>query len=125
MGDANFDDRRVHCCRLWSYAADRRLASGISSEHKRAHCHRRSLRPDAPSTIHRHFPRALWRRCGALADALFTDGLSHNVIAYSLLARKEEQQMMKKFGDKYRAYQQRVPMFLPDQVRLAKGFRRI
>ena len=58
--------------------------------------------------------------------ALFGEGVVHwptlfsltafpiIVIAYSLLARKEEQQMMKKFGDKYRAYQQRVPMFLPD-----------
>src|SRR5258708_36238999 len=59
--------------------------------------------------------------------ALFGEGLIHwptlfsltalpiIVIAYSLLARKEEQQMMKHFGDKYRAYQQRVPMFLPDR----------
>ncbi len=37
------------------------------------------------------------------------------VIAYSLLARNEEQQMVKEFGDKYRAYQQRVPMFWPDR----------
>src|SRR5216684_3887586 len=59
--------------------------------------------------------------------ALFGEGVVHwptlfslttypiIVIAYSLLARKEEQQMMKKFGDKYRAYQQRVPMFLPNR----------
>src|SRR5258708_35592591 len=57
--------------------------------------------------------------------ALFGEGVVHwptlfslsafpiIVIAYSLLAQKEEQQMIKKFGDKYRAYQQRVPMFLP------------
>jgi len=57
--------------------------------------------------------------------ALFGEGVVHwptlfsltafpiIVAAYLLLARKEEQQMIKKFGDKYRAYQQRVPMFLP------------
>ncbi len=57
--------------------------------------------------------------------ALFGEGVVHwptllsltafpiIVIAYALLARKEELQMIKKFGDKYRAYQQRVPMFLP------------
>src|SRR6266849_2389071 len=115
MGDANFDDRRVHCCRLWSYAADRRLASGISSEHKRAHCHRRSLRPDAPSTIHRHFPRALGEGVVHWPTLFSLTAFPIIVIAYSLLARKEEQQMMKKFGGNYRAYQQRVPMFLPDR----------
>lgn len=35
------------------------------------------------------------------------------VIAYVLLARKEEWQMIEKFGDDYREYQQRIPMFLP------------
>ena len=35
------------------------------------------------------------------------------VIAYVLLARKEERQMMEKFGEEYRAYRQRVPAFLP------------
>ena len=35
------------------------------------------------------------------------------VIAYALLARKEEPQMIEKFGDEYRKYQRRVPMFLP------------
>lgn len=35
------------------------------------------------------------------------------VIAYTLLARREERQMIKEFGDEYRAYQQRVPMFIP------------
>ncbi|MFH7325791.1 methyltransferase family protein [Desulfurivibrio sp. C05AmB] len=35
------------------------------------------------------------------------------ISAYTLLARKEEQQMLDKFGDEYRAYQQRTPMFIP------------
>lgn len=33
--------------------------------------------------------------------------------AYALLARKEERQMLLKFGDEYREYQRRVPMFIP------------
>jgi len=39
------------------------------------------------------------------------------VVAYTLLARKEEQAMLNQFGDEYRAYQQRVPMFIPRSVR--------
>lgn len=35
------------------------------------------------------------------------------VIAYTVLARKEERQMMQQFGQKYREYQRRVPMFIP------------
>jgi len=35
------------------------------------------------------------------------------VFAYTMLARKEERQMLEKFGDEYRAYQRRVPMFIP------------
>lgn len=35
------------------------------------------------------------------------------VVAYTLLARKEERQMLAEFGDEYRAYQRRVPMFIP------------
>lgn len=35
------------------------------------------------------------------------------VAAYTLLARKEERQMLDKFGDAYREYQRRVPMFIP------------
>ncbi len=57
--------------------------------------------------------------------ALFGEGVVHwptvfsltafpiVVIAYTLLARKEERQMMEKFGDQYREYQRRTPMFLP------------
>jgi protein-S-isoprenylcysteine O-methyltransferase Ste14 len=35
------------------------------------------------------------------------------VLAYVLLARKEERQMLEQFGDQYRDYQRQVPMFLP------------
>jgi protein-S-isoprenylcysteine O-methyltransferase Ste14 len=35
------------------------------------------------------------------------------VIAYSLLARNEEVQMIKQFGGEYQNYQKRVPMFWP------------
>lgn len=37
------------------------------------------------------------------------------VVACVLLARKEERQMIERFGHKYRAYQQRVPMFWPER----------
>lgn len=58
--------------------------------------------------------------------ALFGEGVVHwptlfsltafpiIVLAYVLLARKEEGQMIKRFGPKYCAYQQRVPMFWPE-----------
>ena len=35
------------------------------------------------------------------------------VLAYSLLARSEEKRVIEQFGDEYRAYQKRVPMFFP------------
>lgn len=35
------------------------------------------------------------------------------IIVYVFLARREEKQMIKEFSDKYREYQDRVPMFLP------------
>jgi protein-S-isoprenylcysteine O-methyltransferase Ste14 len=35
------------------------------------------------------------------------------VLAYVLLARKEERRMVEEFGEPYRAYQRRVPMFIP------------
>jgi protein-S-isoprenylcysteine O-methyltransferase Ste14 len=35
------------------------------------------------------------------------------ILAYTLLARKEEAQMLEKFGDEYREYQRRVPMYIP------------
>ena len=57
--------------------------------------------------------------------ALFGEGIVHwptvfsvalfpvIVLVYALLARKEEQTMLEQFGDEYRAYRQRVPMFIP------------
>jgi methanethiol S-methyltransferase len=38
------------------------------------------------------------------------------VIAYVFLARKEERQMLEQFGDEYRDYQRRVPMFIPRRI---------
>ena len=35
------------------------------------------------------------------------------VLAYVLLARKEERQMLAEYGERYRDYQRRVPMFFP------------
>lgn len=35
------------------------------------------------------------------------------VVAYALLALKEESQMLREFGEEYREYQRRVPMFIP------------
>ena len=35
------------------------------------------------------------------------------VLAYGLLARSEEKRVVEQFGEEYRAYQRRVPMFLP------------
>nr|CCD32088.1 Conserved hypothetical protein [Methylocystis sp. SC2] len=57
--------------------------------------------------------------------ALFGEGVVHwptifslaafpvIIFAYALLARKEERQMLIEFGDEYREYQRRVPMFVP------------
>lgn len=36
------------------------------------------------------------------------------IVAYTLLARREERQMLAQFGDGYRRYRERVPMFFPD-----------
>lgn len=35
------------------------------------------------------------------------------VLAYVLLAHREEKQMLAKFGERYRTYRERVPMFFP------------
>ncbi len=35
------------------------------------------------------------------------------IVLVSHLARKEERRMVEQFGDEYRAYQRRVPMFIP------------
>jgi steroid 5-alpha reductase family enzyme len=57
--------------------------------------------------------------------ALFGEGIMHwptifsialfpvIVLVYALLARKEERKMVEQFGERYRAYQRRVPMFIP------------
>ena len=45
---------------------------------------------------------------------LFSVGLFPVIVfAYYMLARKEERQVLAEFGETYRAYQQRVPMFIP------------
>lgn len=45
---------------------------------------------------------------------LFSVGLFPLIVfAYYRLARKEERQMLEQFGEDYRAYQRRVPMFFP------------
>ena len=45
---------------------------------------------------------------------LFSVGLFPVImLAYGLLARSEEKRVIDQFGDEYRAYQQRVPMFIP------------
>ena len=61
--------------------------------------------------------------------ALFGEGIVHwptlfsvslfpfIVLAYVLLARKEERRVVEQFGEQYRAYQRRVPMFIPRQSR--------
>jgi protein-S-isoprenylcysteine O-methyltransferase Ste14 len=40
------------------------------------------------------------------------------VVAYYRLGKKEEKEMINKFGEEYVQYQRKVPMFLP---RLTKG----
>lgn len=62
-----------------------------------------------------------------LLIALFGEGVVHwptffsvalfpfIVLLYFLLARKEERAVLAKFGDEYRAYMNRVPMFIPRQ----------
>lgn len=57
--------------------------------------------------------------------ALFGEGVVHwptifsvalfpvIVLVYWLLARREEKRVLEEFGDEYRAYQRRVPMFIP------------
>ncbi|NNE16980.1 MAG: isoprenylcysteine carboxylmethyltransferase family protein [Myxococcales bacterium] len=43
------------------------------------------------------------------------------VAAYWLLARKEERDVLREFGDEYRAYMARVPMFIPRLGSLRQG----
>ena len=57
--------------------------------------------------------------------ALFGEGIVHwptvfsvalfpvIVLVYAFLARSEERKMVAQFGDEYRAYKRRVPMFIP------------
>lgn len=45
---------------------------------------------------------------------LFSVGLFPIIIfAYVMLAKKEEQHVLKEFGEEYKEYQKRVPMFIP------------
>ena len=45
---------------------------------------------------------------------LFSVGLFPMIVlAYAMLARREEYRMVEQFGAEYRSYQQRVPMFIP------------
>lgn len=45
------------------------------------------------------------------------------VVAYLLLARKEERQMVERFKDEYLEYRTRVPMFLPHRGQWERFFR--
>lgn len=44
------------------------------------------------------------------------------VIAYTLLAYREERHMLEQFGEKYRIYQRNVPMFFPGKHRWRRFF---
>jgi len=46
------------------------------------------------------------------------------VLAYVLLARREERQMLERFGEQYRAYRRRVPMFFPRPGQRGRLFER-
>ena len=46
------------------------------------------------------------------------------VLAYVLLAQREERQMVERFGDQYRAYRRRVPMFFPRLSQWGRLFER-
>ena len=46
------------------------------------------------------------------------------VLAYVLLARREERQMLERFGERYRAYRRRVPMFFPRPQQWGRLFER-
>ena len=84
----------------------------------RAHEHKR-LAIDGLYGVVRH-PQYL-----GLFIGLFGEGIVHwptvfsvglfpvIVVAYVLLARAEERRVIKEFGEAYRAYQRRVPMFIP------------
>jgi len=45
------------------------------------------------------------------------------VLVFVLLARREERQMVERFGDAYREYQQRVPMLMPRLATVVKHTR--
>jgi protein-S-isoprenylcysteine O-methyltransferase Ste14 len=46
------------------------------------------------------------------------------VLAYVLLARREERQVLEQFGEQYRAYRRRVPMFFPRPGQWGRLFER-
>ncbi|GBE04421.1 isoprenylcysteine carboxyl methyltransferase (ICMT) family protein [bacterium BMS3Abin10] len=46
------------------------------------------------------------------------------VVAYYTLARKEEKVMIERFGDEYRAYVKKVPMFFPGREKIMDIFKK-